>query len=159
MKKTFFVTTPIYYTNWVPHIGHSYASLIADVAFRYKKINWFDVKFSTWVDENSQKAVLKAEELWMQTQEYLDMMAKKHKEVWDWLGISYTDFIRTTEKRHHEFVRKVLQKSFDAGDIYEWTYEWLYCVWCESFKKEDDLIEKDGKKVCPDHLTEPQISR
>ena len=156
MKKTFFVTTPIYYTNWVPHIGHSYASLIADVAFSYKKINWFDVKFSTWVDENSQKAVLKAEELWMQTQEYLDMMVKKHKEVWDWLGISYTDFIRTTEKRHHEFVRKVLQKSFDAGDIYEWIYEWLYCVWCESFKKEDDLIEKDGKKVCPDHLTEPQ---
>ena len=94
MKKTFFVTTPIYYTNWVPHIGHSYASLIADVAFRYKKINWFDVKFSTWVDENSQKAVLKAEELWMQTQEYLDMMAKKHKEVWDWLGISYKKNIK-----------------------------------------------------------------
>lgn len=156
MKKTFFVTTPIYYTNWIPHIWHSYSSIIADILFKYKKINGFDVKFSTWVDENSQKAVLKAEEEWMQVQDYLNKMASKHKAVWDWLKINYTDFIRTTEERHHELVRKVLQKSFDAGDIYEWEYEWLYCVGCEAFKKDDDLIEKDWKKICSDHLKEPE---
>lgn len=155
MKKTFFVTTPIYYTNGIPHIWHSYSSLIADILFKYKKISGFDVKFCTWVDENSQKAVQKAEEENMPVWEYLDMMAEKHKKVWDWLGISYTDFIRTTEPRHHELVRKVLQKSFDNWDIYEWVYEWLYCVWCEAFKKDEDLIEKDWKKVCPDHLKEP----
>lgn len=156
MKKTFFVTTPIYYTNWVPHIWHSYSSIIADVLSTYKKISWFDIKFWTWVDENSQKAVLKAEEEWLKVEDYLDIMAAKHKAVWDWLKINYTDFIRTTEERHHKLVREVLQKSFDAWDIYEWVYEGLYCVWCEAFKKDDDLIEKDWKKVCADHLKEPE---
>lgn len=155
-NKNFFVTTPIYYTNWVPHIWHSYSSIIADILFKYKKISGFDAKFCTWVDENSQKAVLKAEEEGLKVEEYLDIMALKHKAVWDWLKINYTDFIRTTEKRHHELVRKVLQKSFDAWDIYEGEYEGLYCVGCEAFKKEDDLIEKDWKKVCADHLKEPE---
>ncbi len=156
LKNKFFITTPIYYTNWIPHIGHSYSSYIADIIARYQKISWKKVKFSTWVDENSQKAVLKAEENNMKIVDYLDMMAEKHKEVWDWLWIQYTDFIRTTEKRHHDLVRKVLQKSYDAWDIYEWIYEWLYCVWCEWFKKDDDLIELKWKKVCPDHLKEPE---
>lgn len=173
MKDTFYITTPIYYSNWIPHIWHAYSSIIADVISRYMKISWKKVKFSTWVDENSQKAVLKAEEHWMKTIDYLNMMAKKHKAVWDWLDIKYTDFIRTTEKRHHELVKKVLQKSFDNWDIYEWEYEWMYCVWCESFKKEDDLVylnkttnkkfsitkdvvESDNIiKVCPDHLKTP----
>jgi len=113
MKNTFFVTTPIYYTNGIPHIGHAYSSLIADSIARYQKINWKQVKFSTWVDENSQKALDKAEELDMEIMPYLDMMAQKHKQVWDWLKIDYTDFIRTTEARHHKLVREVLQKSFD----------------------------------------------
>jgi len=154
-KNTFFVTTPIYYTNGIPHIGHSYSSIIADTLARYNKINWKKVKFSTWVDENSQKAVIKAEEQGMEVMPYLDKMADIHKWVWDGMKIDYTDFIRTTDPAHHEFVRSVLQKSFDNGDIYEGEYEGLYCVWCEAFKKEDDLIEVDGKKICPDHLTEP----
>jgi methionyl-tRNA synthetase len=83
-KETFFITTPIYYTNWVPHIWHAYSSIICDILARYQKINGKKVKFSTWVDENSQKALLKAEEIWMEIMEYLDMMAKKHKAVWDW---------------------------------------------------------------------------
>ncbi len=157
LKETFFITTPIYYTNGVPHIGHAYSSLIADSIARYQKISGKKVKFSTGVDENSQKALLKAEELGMEIVPYLDMMAEKHREVWDGLHLEYTDFIRTTEKRHHEFVRKVLQKSFDNGDIYSGIYEWRYCVGCEAFKKDEDLIEKDGKKVCPDHLVEPQF--
>lgn len=172
MKKEdkFFITTPIYYTNGIPHIGHSYSSIIADTIARYQKINGKKVKFSTWVDENSQKAIQKAEELGMEIMPYLDMMASKHKAVWDWLNIEYTDFIRTTESRHHKLVKKVLQTSFDNGDIYEWVYEWMYCVGCEAFKKDDDLIHIDKetglkverpvsgktKAVCPDHLTEPQ---
>lgn len=173
MKDTFFITTPIYYTNWIPHIGHAYSSLIADSIVRYQKISGKDTKFSTWVDENSQKAVQKAEELGMEVMHYLDMMAEKHRWVWDGLKIEYTDFIRTTEQRHHAFVKTVLQTSFDNWDIYQGEYEWMYCVWCEWFKKEDDLvylnkttnktfpITKDIKeseniiKVCPDHLTEP----
>ena len=154
MNNKFYITTPIYYTNGVPHIGHAYSSIIANILFKYNKINWLDVKFSTWVDENSQKAVLKAEELKMDTMSYLDMMSEKHKSIWDGLNIEYTDFIRTTEKRHHNFVREVLQKSFDNGDIYEWEYEWLYCVWCEAFMKKEDL---DSKWFCPDHKTKPDI--
>ncbi len=115
-KNKFFITTPIYYTNGIPHIGHSYSSIIADCIARYQKITGKKVKFSTWVDENSQKAVLKAEEQGMEIMDYLDMMASKHKAVWDGLGIQYTDFIRTTEDRHHKFVREVLQKSYDNGE-------------------------------------------
>ncbi|MDD2871894.1 MAG: methionine--tRNA ligase [Candidatus Gracilibacteria bacterium] len=173
MKDTFFITTPIYYTNGVPHIGHAYSSILADVIARYQKISGKQVKFSTGVDENSQKAIASAEELGMETVSYLDMMAQKHKAVWDGLDIKYTDFIRTTEPRHHDFVREVLQKSFDNGDIYEGEYEGMYCVGCEAFKKDDDLVylnkttgatfpidkkvvESDNIiKVCPDHLKTP----
>lgn len=173
--KTFYITTPIYYTNGIPHIGHAYSSLIADTLGRYQKISWKKVKFATWVDENSQKALQKAQELWKKPMEYLDEMAEKHKWVWDGLGIEYTDFIRTTEKRHHTLVRDVLQKCFDNWDIYKAEYEWMYCVWCEGFKKDDDLVylnittketfpitpkvkpSENIIKVCPDHLTTPKI--
>lgn len=156
-RNSFYVTTPIYYTNGIPHIGHSYSSFIADITARYNRISWKKVKFSTGVDENSQKIIDSAAKEWKDLETYLDEMAGKHKSVWDGLGLEYTDFIRTTESRHHELVREVLQKSFDAGDIYEGEYEWKYCVWCEAFKKDDDLIEKDGVLVCPDHLKEPDI--
>ena len=172
-KNTFFITTPIYYTNGIPHIGHAYSSLIADSIARYNKISGKKVKFSTWVDENSQKVVPKAEEKWLSIEEYLDLMASEHKKVWDWLKIEYTDFVRTTDPIHHKLVREVLQKSFDNGDIYEGEYEGMYCVWCEAFKKDEDLVymNKTTKetfpisdkvkpsdniiKVCPDHLKEP----
>lgn len=153
-KKKFFITTPIYYSNGIPHIGHSYASFIADIIAKYKRISWFEVKFSTWVDENSQKVVEKAQEAKMEIMEYADLMASKHKAVWDWLDITYSDFIRTTEPRHKKLVQEVLQKSFDKWDIYQWEYEWLYCVWCEAYKKLTDLNED---WCCPDHLTKPQI--
>ena len=174
-KDIFYITTPIYYTNWIPHIGHAYSSIIADTIARYQKINWKQTKFSTWVDENSQKAVTAATDLWMETMPYLDMMSEKHKAVWDGLKINYTDFIRTTEKRHHDFVKTVLQTSFDKWDIYQGEYEWMYCVWCEWFKKDEDLVymsKETGKtfpisdkvkvneniiKVCPDHLKTPDL--
>lgn len=155
--KTFYVSTPIYYTNGIPHIGHSYSSIIADVIARSQRIRGKEVKFSTWVDENSQKIVQKAQEEWVEIHEFLDKMAAAHKAVWDGLHLEYTDFIRTTEPRHHELVRKVLARTWEKWDIYQGEYEGLYCVGCEGFKKEDDLIERDGKKVCPDHLKEPEV--
>jgi len=156
-KDNFYVTTPIYYVNWVPHIGHFYSSLIADTITRYNKIRGKETRFTTGVDENSQKSLQEAENQWMDIMKYLDEMAEAHQSVWNELGIDYTDFIRTTEPRHHEFVREVLQKTYDNWDIYEWEYEWMYCIGCEAFKKDDDLIEKEGKKVCPDHLKEPDV--
>ncbi|GAB0174784.1 MAG: methionine--tRNA ligase [Candidatus Altimarinota bacterium] len=155
MQKKFFVTTPIYYSNGIPHIGHAYSSLLADTIARSKKLDGFQVKFSTGVDENSQKVVESSQSENMEVMDYADMMALKHKAVWDGIGIGYTDFIRTTESRHKDFVQKVLQKSYDNGDIYEGVYEGKYCVGCEAFKKESDLIEKEGQFICPDHPNKP----
>ena len=149
------ITTPIYYSNWIPHVGHSYSSFLADILARYYR-NFDKVLFSTWVDENSQKLVLAAEKAWVSTESYLEKMASEHQKVWDWINISYDDFVRTTEVRHHQVVREILQKTFNAWDIYQWEYNGLYCIGCEAFKKEDELIEKDWKKLCPDHLTEPE---
>ena len=144
----FFITTPIYYGNGVPHIGHAYTSLIADTIARYRRYCGDRVKFSTGVDENSQKVVEKARDLGLDTMAYLDQNAIIHRATWDGLGIEYTDFIRTTEERHARLVREMLQKSYDNGDIYEGIYEGRYCVGCEAFKKETDLTP-DGR--CSDH--------
>lgn len=119
MSKKFYITTPIYYSNALPHIGNAYASFIADTIAQYYRLSKVDTRFSTGVDENSQKVVESAGNMNMKVMEYADMMAIKHQKVWDSIGIRYTDFIRTTESRHHDFVKKVLQKSFDNGDIYE----------------------------------------
>ena len=156
-KKKLLVTTPIYYVNWKPHIWHVYSSLIADSFARAKRSLWYDVKFSTWVDENSQKTVQKAQELWKDVYEYLDEMAKIHQNTWDTYKISYTDFIRTSSEKHKKVVQMILEKTNEKGYIYKWKYSWFYCVGCEAFKKEDELIEVDGKKVCPDHLKEPEF--
>lgn len=166
----FYITTPIYYGNGVPHIGHTYSSIIANIIYKYQKISWKNARFTTGIDENSQKAVMKATEAKMEIMDYLDEMASKHKTVWDFFNIEYTDFIRTTEKRHHTLVQEVLDTCHKRGDIYEWIYEWKYCVGCEAFKKDDDLIYIDKetglkverpvsgktKAVCPDHLVEPE---
>jgi len=167
MAKKFFVTTPIYYANAAPHIGHAYSSFIADTYARFKRLLWYDVKFSSWNDENSQKILQSAEVQWRDVFEFLDEMEKLWKDTWEELEISYTDFIRTTQIDHKKFVQSVLQKVYDQDknkeedckDFYKWTYDWLYCVSCEAFKKERDLIEdpKTWKKVCPDHLKEPDI--
>jgi len=172
-KKKFYITTPIYYGNGLPHVGHFYSSTITDIIYRFHKISGYNARFTTGIDENSQKAVLKAQEEWKEIGDYLDEMALKHREVWDYFGMWYTDFIRTTEQRHHKLVSEVLQKCFDRGDIYQWEYEWMYCVWCESFKKDDDLVflnissgetfpispnvkaSDNIVKVCPDHLKTP----
>lgn len=173
MSKKFYVTTPIYYGNWLPHVGHFYSSTIANVIYKFHKISWENSRFTTWIDENSQKAVLKAQEAWMEIMDYLDHMALEHKKVWDHFNMDYTDFIRTTSPRHHKVVQNVLQKCFEKWDIYEGIYEWMYCVGCEWFKKDEDLVFRNKttwetfpvsdkvkvsdniEKVCPDHLKTP----
>ncbi|AHB41337.1 hypothetical protein P148_SR1C00001G0546 [candidate division SR1 bacterium RAAC1_SR1_1] len=158
MAKKFLVTTPIYYPNGYPHIGHANSSFIADVYARYKRLLGYEVKFSTGNDENSQKILQKAQEEGTPVMEYLDAMAKKREEVWQSLSITYTDFIRTTAPHHKELVQKVLQKAYDAGDIYEGLYKGYYCVGCESFKKESDLVKNEkGDLICPDHLKTPDV--
>ena len=164
MAKKFFVTTPIYYANWLPHIGHSYSSFIADFYARYKRLFWYEVKFSTWTDENSQKIVQKAQELWKDVMDYLNEIDIERRRTRDDLNISYTDYIRTTEERHKIFVQKILKKVHEKDlhkpenerDIYKWQYSWLYCVGCESFKYERDLVKNDKwELVCPDHQKKP----
>ena len=158
MTKKFLVTTPIYYPNGYPHIWHANSSFIADVYARYKRLLGYEVKFSTGNDENSQKILQQAQLEWTPVLEYLDHMAQKWEDVWQSLSITYTDFIRTTASHHKELVQKVLQKAYDKWDIYEWEYKGHYCVWCESFKKESDLVKNDkGELVCPDHLKVPDL--
>lgn len=146
-KTPFYLTTPIYYSNWVPHIWHAYSSFLADTIASYKKYSWYDVRFTTGVDENSQKIVESAQSAWKSLEVYTNEMAAIHKNIWDSIGINYTNFVRTTSDSHRVFVQEVLQKTYDAWDIYLGEYHGLYCVWCEAYKKEKDLI--DGK--CPDH--------
>lgn len=156
MKK-FLITTPIYYPNGYPHIGHTYSSFIADFYARYKRLLGYEVKFSTGNDENSQKIVQQAEAEGKDVMEYLNAMGKKREGVRQHLQISYTDFIRTTQENHKKLVQEMLQKSYDKWDIYEGEYKGYYCVGCEAFKTEKDLILKDGNLVCPDHLTKPDV--
>jgi len=163
MTKRFFITTPIYYSNDIPHIGHAYSTLIADTYARFKRLLGYEVKFSTGVDENSQKIVQKAEEAGIELYQYLDEYAQKHIAVWDALSISYTDFVRTTGRGVKSLARWVdfqYDQVYNKGDdIYQGEYEGLYCVGCEAFKKESDLVEATGQyegiaaktKVCPDH--------
>ena len=173
MTKNFYVTTPIYYGNGPVHVGHFYSSTIANTIFKYKKISGNNARFTTGIDENSQKAVMKADEAGMPIMEYLDSMADSHQKVWNHFNMDYTDFIRTTSQRHKITVQNVLQKCFDKGDIYEGEYEGMYCVGCESFKKDEDLVFRNKtswdtfpvsdkvkvseniEKICPDHLTTP----
>lgn len=173
MTKNFYVTTPIYYGNGPVHVGHFYSSTIANTIFKYQKISGNNARFTTGIDENSQKAVIKADEAGMPIMEYLDSMAADHTRVWDHFNMDYTDFIRTTSERHKITVQNVLQKCFDKGDVYEGEYEGMYCVGCESFKKDEDLVFRNKtswdtfpvsdkikvseniEKICPDHLKTP----
>jgi len=150
----FYITTPIYYVNDKPHVGHAYSTIICDILALYHRLKGDDVFFLTGVDENSQKNVEAAEKLGMgeKIQEYLDMQAAIWQETWDSLGITYSDFIRTTEDRHKKGVTQFWKRVSDSGDIYEGTYEGFYCVGCEEFIRPTDLV--DG--LCPIHKKEPQ---
>lgn len=144
-KKTFYITTPIYYVNDVPHIGHAYTTIAADVIARYKRLSGYDVLFSTGTDEHGQKIVRSAEKANLTPQELADQVVIKFKDLWPLLNIRYDDFIRTTEVRHIEVVKGLLNKLYDKDDIYKGEYEGWYCVPCETFWTETQLTDK----TCP----------
>ena len=146
------MTTPIYYASGKPHIGHSFAAVFADVVARRQKSKGKDVFFSAGLDEHGSKIEEKAKKENKDPQKFTDEIAQSYLSAWKNLGIEYTDFIRTTSLKHKNGVLKFVKKLWDAGDIYEGEYEGLYCVGCENFVLERNLV--DG--LCPDHLAAPQ---
>ena len=145
-KKSFYITTPIYYPSDKLHIGHAYTTTIADTMARYKRLSGYDVLFVTGSDEHGQKIQRKAAEQNITPIEYVDKIVASFQDLWEKLGISHDDFIRTTEQRHHEVVQTIFQRIYDQGDIYKAAYEGHYCTPCETFWVERQLV--DGK--CPD---------
>lgn len=145
-KKSFYITTPIYYPSDNLHIGHAYTTTIADTMARYKRLAGFDVLFLTGSDEHGQKIQRKATEQNITPIAYVDKIVASFQHLWEKLNISNDDFIRTTEARHYEVVQAIFQKIYDQGDIYKAAYEGRYCTPCETFWVERQLV--DDK--CPD---------
>lgn len=144
----FYVTTPIYYINDKPHIGHAYSTFAADVLARYRRQKGDKVTFSAGVDENSQKTVQAAEAAGMSIPDYTKKMSDIWETTWKNAGVSNDAFIRTTSPEHQKAVEDFIKKVEAKGDIYAGTYEGFYCVGCEEFKKEDELLEGG---LCPIH--------
>ena len=151
----FYLTTAIDYVNSRPHLGTAYEKIAADVIARYKRLSGIDTHFVMGNDEHSQNVFRKARELGEDPQAYCDRMAAEFLEVWKRLDISFDDFIRTTEPRHKAGVQELVKRMTAAGDIFEGHYEGWYCVSCEAFKQEKDLV--DGN--CPIHRTNPEWIR
>lgn len=149
MNKNFYVTTPIYYVNAEPHIGHAYSTILADFLKRFYTLRGFNSYFITGTDEHGDKIAEAAEKNNTTPQEYADKISKKFQDAWTELEICNDDFVRTTNESHKKIVRDILQKVYDKGDIYYGSYGGYYCVGCERFLTEKDLV--DGK--CPDHNT------
>ena len=145
-QQTFYITTPIYYPSGKFHIGTAYTTVASDTIARYKRLRGYDVRFLTGMDEHGQKIQEKAAEAGKHPQEYVNEIADAAKKLWALMDISYDDFIQTTQERHKNSVEKIFKKFLDNGDIYKGEYEGLYCVPCESYYTETQLV--DGK--CPD---------
>ncbi len=149
--KKFFITTPIYYVNDVPHIGHAYTTIAADVVSRYKKLEGYEVFFLTGTDEHGQKVHQAAKDLGVTAQEHVDKLNVRFKELWVRFNICNDDFIRTTEERHKSIVLDILKELFDKGEIYKASYEGWYCMPDERFWTEKDLVNGNcpecGRKV------------
>ncbi|WP_448583842.1 methionine--tRNA ligase [Thermocrinis sp.] len=145
----FYITTPIYYVNDVPHVGHAYTNIAADTIARFYRLRGYGVFFLTGTDEHGLKIQKSAEEKALSPKELADINSENFKKLWEFLNISYDHFIRTTDPYHIKLVQEVFLKSYEVGDIYLGEYEGWYCVGCEEFKSESELIE--GNK-CPIHL-------
>ena len=152
-KKSFYITTPIYYPSDSLHIGHAYTTTIADTMARYKRLAGHDVLFVTGSDEHGQKIQRKADEKKITPIQYVDKIVASFQHLWEKLNISHDDFIRTTEQRHHAVVQDIFQKIYDQGDIYKAAYQGHYCTPCETFWVERQLV--DGK--CPDCKRETEV--
>jgi len=155
MSEPFYITTPIYYVNARPHLGHAYTTIVADVATRYHAMHGCDTYFLTGTDEHGDKIVEAAKKENTSPRNYVDTISSLFRNLWPEINIDYSQFIRTTDKAHIAVVEQVLQKIYAAGDIYFSEYEGLYCFGCERFYMERELV--DGK--CPDHETAPETIR
>ncbi len=145
MEK-YYITTAIAYTSGKPHIGNMYEIILSDAIARFKRNHGFDVLFQTGTDEHGEKIEIKAKEVGKTPQEFVDEVSSEIRRLWDLLNISYDKFVRTTDANHEKVVQNIFKKLYDQGDIYLGEYKGLYCVPCESFFTETQLV--DGK--CPD---------
>ncbi len=145
-KKTFYITTPIYYPSGNPHIGHCYTTVACDSIARYKRMQGYDVMFLTGTDEHGQKIEEKAKDKGITPKAYVDEIVEIFKKLWDYMNISYDRYIRTTDDYHVETVQKIFKALYDKGYIYKGEYSGKYCTPCESFWTESQLV--DGK--CPE---------
>ena len=145
-KEKYYLTTAIAYTSRKPHIGNTYEIVLTDTLARYKRMRGYDVYFLTGTDEHGQKIEENAKEAGIAPKAYVDKVAGEVKDIWDLMGASYNRFIRTTDEDHEKVVQKIFKKLYDQGDIYKSEYEGMYCVPCESFFTETQLV--DG--CCPD---------
>jgi len=155
VKDKFYVTTPIYYTNASPHLGGAYTTIAADILARWNKLLGKDVFFLTGTDEHGQKIQETAEKVGKTPKEFVDEIANEFKEAFKLLNISNNNFIRTTDTYHEKEVKEIFQKLYDKKFIYKGFYEALYCIGCEQYKTENDLV--DGK--CPLHNREPELRK
>ena len=152
MPNSFYITTPIYYVNARPHLGHAYTTIVADVARRFHSMRQVETFFLTGTDEHGDKIVRAAKKENLSPRNYVDKISGLFKNLWPELNIKYSRFIRTTDASHIVMVEQIMQKIYDSNDIYFSEYEGLYCFGCERFYTERELV--DGK--CPDHETEPE---
>ena len=153
--KNFYVTTPIYYVNASPHIGHAYTTIVADVMTRFHRMAGYRSYFLTGTDEHGDKVAEAAGQAGETPQDYVDRISGQFRALWPKLAITNDYFVRTTDKDHIEVVRSILQKVYDAGDIYFGEYEGYYCVGCERFYRESELVNG----MCPDHHTVPETRK
>ncbi|MEJ5329581.1 MAG: methionine--tRNA ligase [Desulfobaccales bacterium] len=147
----FYITTPIYYVNAEPHLGHAYTTVVADALARFHRALGEEVRFQTGTDEHGDKVMEAARKAGLPVKDFVDRISGSFRRCWDEMGISYDRFIRTTEAAHIRVVQEVLARLHDTGDIYFGDYGGLYCFGCERFYLERELV--DGR--CPDHQTEP----
>ncbi len=147
-----YITTPIFYVNAQPHLGHAYSAIIADTVCRYHRLAGHAVRFQTGTDEHGEKVVEAADKAGLAVKEYVDLISAQFRDAWPGLAIAPDNFIRTTDPAHIKTVQDILQKVYDQGDIYFSEYSGLYCKGCERFLTEKELVSGN----CPDHLTPPQ---
>ena len=153
--RIFYITTPIYYVNDVPHLGHAYTTILADTAARFKRFTGHRVFFLTGTDEHGNKIAQAALKAGDDTQAYANRISAVFRDTWQALKITHTHFIRTSDPSHQRLVQDLLQRIYDRGDIYLGEYGGQYCFGCERFYTERELL--DGK--CPDHQVEPTFIR
>ena len=150
---TFYITTPIYYVNAEPHIGHAYSTIVADVIARFYRLAGFETFFLTGTDEHGNKVVEAAEKSGETVKAYVDRISKTFKDTWPKLNITNDYFVRTTDRNHQDTVREILSKVYAKGDIYFSDYEGKYCIGCERFYTDTELVQ--GR--CPIHMSEPKL--